>query len=55
MKLVIFALTALLATIGFPVPVKALNPTHLKRLALTKECRGCDLSGANLKSAHLLL
>jgi hypothetical protein len=54
MKQEIGAIAAILAIVGLAVPVKAENPIQLKRLLETKECQGCDLSKANLKSTHLI-
>lgn len=43
----------LLISLGEAAPVKAADPTHVKRLLETKECSGCDLSRANLSGADL--
>lgn len=53
MKLSILATIALTATIGFATPAAAENPQHVKRLLETKQCQGCNLSGANLTNAEL--
>jgi hypothetical protein len=53
-KLVKFLTAALLViSLTEAAPVKAADPTHVKRLLETKECSGCDLSRANLSWADL--
>ncbi len=54
LKLAKFLTAALLLiSLGEAAPVKAADPTHVKRLLETKECSGCDLSRANLSGADL--
>ena len=40
-------------TISFATYVEAANPDHLRQLIATKQCQGCDLSGAGLVRADL--
>jgi uncharacterized protein YjbI with pentapeptide repeats len=53
MKLNILATTMFLIQIGLAAPSQAANPHHIQRLLETKQCVGCDLSGANLSGADL--
>jgi uncharacterized protein YjbI with pentapeptide repeats len=53
MKLKTFATSALLITIGFTLPAKAENPEHTRQLLSTKQCQGCNLSGAGLTFSQL--
>jgi uncharacterized protein YjbI with pentapeptide repeats len=53
-KLAEFLTAALLViSLGQAAPVKAADPSHVRRLLETKECSGCDLSRANLSGADL--
>jgi uncharacterized protein YjbI with pentapeptide repeats len=53
MKLNILATIMFLIPIGLAAPSQAANPHHIQRLLETKQCIGCDLSGANLSGADL--
>ena len=48
----LFAAVALLATL-VGSSASAFDPAHLKRLMETNECKGCELSNANLMGAKL--
>ena len=50
----ILAQFLLVISLGKVAPVEAANPEHVLRLLETKECAGCDLSGANLSLAILV-
>ncbi|CCQ69530.1 Pentapeptide repeat [Crocosphaera watsonii WH 0402] len=54
MKSSIIALLGLLSPFLFNPEVKAANPDHIQQLLSTRECQGCDLSGADLTAAHLI-
>ena len=47
MKSSIIALLGLLSPFLFNPEVKAANPDHIQQLLSTRECQGCDLSGAD--------
>ena len=48
----LFAAVAVLATL-VGSSASAFDPAHLKRLMETNECKGCELSNANLLGAKL--
>ena len=48
----LFATVAVLATL-VGSSASAFDPAHLKRLMETNECKGCELSNANLLGAKL--
>jgi uncharacterized protein YjbI with pentapeptide repeats len=43
----------LLASMGLAQPSIAANPAQVRQLLQTGECRGCDLTRANLRNANL--
>lgn len=53
MKTSILATTTLLSTICLVTPAWSANLEHVKQLLATKQCQGCDLSGAGLVLANL--
>ncbi len=53
MKLPLVATTTLLTTICLATPALSAIPEYTSQLLATKECRGCDLSGAGLVLANL--
>jgi tetratricopeptide (TPR) repeat protein len=53
MKPTLIATAALLTTIYFAPAAKAENSEHIRQLLATKQCVGCDLSGAGLVMANL--
>jgi uncharacterized protein YjbI with pentapeptide repeats len=54
MKLKTFATSTLLITIGLTLPANAENLEHTRQLLSTKQCPGCNLSGAGLTFAQLM-
>ena len=54
MKLQLFAALALATPLIFTSTVNAGNSQDLQKLNLTRECVQCDLSGVNLRGAHLI-
>ena len=54
MKLQLLATLTLLTPLFFTSAVKAENPLHLQQLSSTGACFQCDLSGADLRGAHLI-
>jgi uncharacterized protein YjbI with pentapeptide repeats len=50
----------LIAILGLVTPLllasvtQAANPNHIQQLLETRECQGCDLSGADLQGEHLI-
>ncbi|MCL1463807.1 pentapeptide repeat-containing protein [Argonema galeatum] len=53
MKTKILATVSFLTTLWLASPLLAQNVSPIERLLTTKECQGCDLSGANLNSVDL--
>ncbi len=53
MKIATVITTAIVLILGVSVPAQAENPAHLKQLLETKQCAGCDLSGAQLAGTNL--
>lgn len=53
MRTPILATTTLLTTICLITPAWSANLEHIKQLLATKQCQGCDLSGAGLVLADL--
>ena len=51
MKVLFAAVAVMAAMVGSGA--SALDPVHLKRLKVTNECKGCELSSANLVKANL--
>lgn len=49
----ILAITTLLSTICLTTPASSANLEHIKQLLATRQCQGCDLSGAGLVLANL--
>jgi tetratricopeptide (TPR) repeat protein len=46
-------LTAVLTSVTIALPARAENPDHMRQLLSTKQCQGCDLSGAGLVLTNL--
>lgn len=53
MKLQFVTGTLLLLGLATAAPSFAANPNHVRQLLQTGECRGCDLTRANLRNANL--
>ena len=48
------AATFLITPLLLAGPARAENPLHVKQLLSTGQCFKCDLSGADLREAHLI-
>lgn len=53
MKTPILITTTLLTTVCLVTPAWSANSEHVKQLLATRQCQGCDLSGAGLVLANL--
>ena len=54
MKFQLLLLVGLLSVLATITPARAENPTDVVKLLSTRECSHCELTGADLRDAHLI-
>ncbi|MGK7946622.1 MAG: pentapeptide repeat-containing protein [Microcystaceae cyanobacterium] len=54
MKRQLIAILSLITPLLVASVTQAANPNHVQQLLETRECQGCDLSGADLQGEHLI-